>query len=124
MKKNEIEALRCEVMGMVLNATPNELLFLKEAMRHPQGTIAPTKEHDPKPTATPKAVKGKGKAQTKSEEFDYGKYIETATKLGCMGEYRPWKGCRQIVYAVMDGTKTLAQGKKDVQQYIMAHGWA
>jgi len=89
-------------------------------------TVGNSVSEEPK-VETKKATTSKSKKTTssKSEDtFDRTKYEATAKQLGCYGKHGVWKCCRPTVYAVMDGSMTLANGKKAVAKVKKENGWS
>lgn len=67
---------------------------------------------------------GTGKKSSKSsDDFDYDTYKATAKKLGCLGKRGVWKGCRQFVYAVMNGEMTEKVAKAKVKAWRDEQDW-
>ena len=86
--------------------------------------IVSTTETAESPKETPKA-KAKTSSKKKSDDdFDRKTYEELAKSFGCYGKNGCWKACRPIVYAVMNGEMTKANGKREVAKIAKAKGWA
>lgn len=76
------------------------------------------------PTAKKPVVKKAIKPATTDDGFDRERYESIAKQLGCFGKHGVWRCCRPIVYAVMDGQKTVKAAKAEVSKIKAANGWA
>lgn len=104
------------IKGITLAATMNGVTI----------TVGDEPVSGPKTTSSKKATTSKPKKTTSKTEdtFDRTKYEATAKQLGCYGKHGVWKCCRSTVYAVMDGSMTIANGKKAVAKVKKDNGWA
>lgn len=129
-----MNTMNITINGVTYNEVPENLCVAMAQMLQPYApkkaspkgkgktTTTTTKA---KPSTAKKPVATKKPAQPKAEDtFDRDKYEATAKQLGCYGKRGVWKCCRPTVYAVMDGTMTLANGKKAVAKVKKDNGWA
>lgn len=77
-------------------------------------TAKPSRKTTSKPKASAK----------KSDGFDHDKYVAVGKALGCLrtNGTSVYKCCRDVVYAVMDGEMTQAQGKREAKAAMKAAG--
>lgn len=87
--------------------------------------VAPAKQEkaSTKKSKTSSSKKSGSKKSSKSDDFDYDLYKATAKKLGCLGKRGVWRGCREFVYAVMNGEMTEVKAKAKVKAWRNEQDW-
>ena len=120
-----MNTMNITINGVTYNNVPENLCVAMAQMLNPYAPKAKPSTKKAQTTTKAKPSTAKKTAQPKAEgTFDRDKYEATAKQLGCLGKHGVWKCCRPTVYAVMDGTMTLANGKKAVAKVKKDNGWA